>query len=268
MKILKPNTLYIYTDGSSLPKPRAGGIGIRYVILDEDSNEMIFDKECFGYKGASNNQMELNACVEALRMSQEIAFGQYYNHIEVRSDSRYVVDNVYCAKYIWPKQKWFNRFGKPILNVELWKDLIKEIKNISKQINFVWVKGHAKDEHNKAVDKSAKWSAKSVLNEPLAVVTVRRKITKDKTKIGSVRNTGQRISIRIISSEYLREQQLAKYRYEVISKGSQYFGKVDLAYSTHIMRDAHSYVVTLNRSTENSRILKVIREIEKAERVT
>ncbi len=263
MKILKRNTLYVYTDGSSLPTPRTGGIGIRYIILDESSNELIFDKECFGYKRASNNQMELNACVEALRLSQEIEHGQYYNQIEVRSDSKYVVDNVYSAIFIWPKQRWLNSFGKPILNVELWKKLTKEIKNIQKQVNFVWVKGHAKDEHNKAVDKSAKRSAKSALNEPLTVVTIRRKLTKEKTRIGSVHNNGQRISVRIVSSEFLREQQLAKYRYEVISKGSRYVGKIDIAYSTQIMRDSHSYVVTLNRSLENPRILKVIREIEK-----
>ncbi|MBL0330072.1 MAG: ribonuclease HI [Bacteroidetes bacterium] len=262
MKILKRNILYIYTDGSSFSNPRKGGSGIRFVQLDENEEETLLDIEPDGYMGATNNQMELYACVEGLRQVSLTYIDQPYNVIEIRSDSKYVIDNVSQAKYYWPKQNWLNSDGKPILNVDLWKQLLKEISKIKVQIVFVWVKGHAKDEHNKAVDKTAKKSANSFLKAPLSIVTTRRKTTKEKTKIGSVVNSGQKLSIKIVTSEFLKQQKLAKYRYEVISKGSKYFGKIDIAYSKVIMRDAHSYEVTFNKNINNPRILRIIREIK------
>ena len=65
--MFRRNILYIYTDGSSLPQPRRGGIGIRYFCLENNDLEQRYDYENFGYKGATNSQMELYACIEALK---------------------------------------------------------------------------------------------------------------------------------------------------------------------------------------------------------
>jgi ribonuclease HI len=262
LKTLRKNILYIYTDGSSFSGPRKGGIGVRYVILDSREEEIIVDKEFFGYQQGSNNQMELKACVLALENCLDVMGGFAFDSIEIRSDSMYVTDNVSNAKYVWPKTKWLGKDGKPILNVEIWKDLCREIQRLGVRIDFQWVKGHAKDEHNKAVDKAAKTSAKSAINEPLSFVIVRRKKTKLKTKIGSVGVVGQRVGIRIVTSEYLRTQKVVKYRYEVISEDSIDFGKIDIAYSNHFMRDAHSYLVQFNDVPGNPRILDVLKEID------
>jgi len=262
LKILRKNILYIYTDGSSFSGPRKGGIGIRYVILSSKEEEIVVDKVFFGYQQGSNNQMELKACVLALENSLDAMTGVAFDSIEVRSDSKYVTDNISNAKYIWPKTKWLGKDGKPILNVEIWKDLCREIQRLGVMIDFQWVKGHAKDEHNKAVDKAAKASAKSAINDPLSFVIVRRKKTKEKTKIGSVAITGQRVGIRIVTSEYLRAQKVVKYRYEVVSEDSIDFEKIDIAYSNHFMRDAHSYLVQFNDVPGNPRILDVIEEID------
>ena len=88
--IFRKNTLYIYTDGSSLAKPRKGGIGIRYVYLDDDENEIRIDYNQYGYREASSNQMELLAVIEGLRhiFHQDIMIN--YNYIEIRTDSMYV----------------------------------------------------------------------------------------------------------------------------------------------------------------------------------
>lgn len=262
MKTLRRNILYIYTDGSSLPSPRKGGIGIRYVILDDREEEIVVDKEFFGYQQASNNQMELKACVLALENCLDAMHAVSFDSIEIRSDSRYVTDNVSNAKYVWPKTKWLSKDGKPILNVEIWKDLCKQIQRLGMRVDFQWVKGHAKDEHNKAVDKAAKASAKSAINDPLSFVIIRRKQTKQKTKVGSIAMTGQRVGIRIVTSEYLRTQKVIKYRYEVVSEDSIDFGKIDIAYSNHYMRDTHSYLVQFNNTTANPRIVDIIEEID------
>lgn len=51
------SALNIFVDGASLPAPRRGGLGIRYVWVDEEGNPQS-DEEPFPYshQGASNNQ--------------------------------------------------------------------------------------------------------------------------------------------------------------------------------------------------------------------
>ncbi len=263
MKIFKKYHLYIYTDGSSLPSPRRGGIGIRFIYLDEKEEEFYIDLELEGYEGATNNQMELLAVIEGLRNSIDQNIPIKYHEIEIRTDSRYVVDNRNNAIYYWSSNKWFNKDGKPVENAELWKKLIKEIKGVNCRVNIIWVKGHSADPHNKAVDKLAKRSAKSLLKEPLDQIKLRRKKSDKKTKIGSIEMKGQRVSIHIINEQYLRVQKLSKYRYEIISKKSEFYGNVDFIYSElHHLKGGHRYYVILNKDSKNPRILKLIRAIE------
>jgi ribonuclease HI len=58
--------LNIYTDGSSYSGPRRGGVGVLYVTVDERGEEVADDYPLPGYAGATNNQMELRAAIEAL----------------------------------------------------------------------------------------------------------------------------------------------------------------------------------------------------------
>ena len=195
------NVLTIYTDGSSLQKPRRGGIGIRFIYTDYSGIEEITrDFEEIGYRSATNNQMELYACVFALHKAFSLDFLNRINLIEIRTDSKYVADNYKRAMYQWCKSKWLNSYGKPVENADLWKDLIKNMQKIKKHVEIIWVKGHSKDIHNKAVDKLAKQSAKSSINKPLTFVDVRRKKSTKSTERGSVKMSGQRISIRIITA--------------------------------------------------------------------
>ncbi len=57
----------IYTDGSCFQRPRRGGIGIRYIIINDAGDEEWQDECPPGYKQATNNEMELLACIVALR---------------------------------------------------------------------------------------------------------------------------------------------------------------------------------------------------------
>jgi ribonuclease HI len=63
---LPDDAVNIFTDGSSRPKPRRGGVGYRIVVTGEDGLEKTFDESPNGYPGATNNEMELRACIEAL----------------------------------------------------------------------------------------------------------------------------------------------------------------------------------------------------------
>jgi ribonuclease HI len=184
--MLAENSLHIYTDGSSLPSPRRGGIGIRFLLIDSEGREEIIDSRHAGYKGATNNQMELQACIEALEEASDRGLASSIGKIVVHTDSQYVVGNVNQAKFTWPKQRWMTRLGTPVLNVDLWKRLVRAIKNAERRVDFEWVQGHSKDLHNRAVDKMAKGSAKSTLKPALSVVSVRKKWTAEPVSIGSV----------------------------------------------------------------------------------
>jgi ribonuclease HI len=173
------------------------------------------------------------------------------------------VDNISNAKYKWPKNKWFLDSGQPVLNAEQWIELVRLIKKIGKRVEFKWVEGHSKDAHNKAVDKIAKQSAKGPLNKPISVVKVRRKKTSESVDLGSVGIQGQRISIRVITSEYLPVQKLNKYKYEVVAKASKYYGRVDIIYSEIMLQAGHSYYVKVNNNKLNPRIEKLFKEMVK-----
>jgi hypothetical protein len=172
-----------------------------------------------------------------------------------------VVDNYKNAMFLWPRTKWLKKAGAPVLNAHLWKDLIRNVRNTSKRVEIVKVKGHSKDKHNRAVDKLAKLSAQNPLNKPLAVSTVRRKKSKEQTQIGSVEMLGQRITIRIIECKYLSVQRIYRYRYEVMSKKSPFYGKVDFLCSAEVLREAHTFSVRLNSDKNNPDIEKVFKEV-------
>jgi hypothetical protein len=86
---------------------------------------------------------------------------------------------------------------------------------------------------------------------------VRRKKTSKVTDMGSVEMLGQRLTIRIVSADYLTVQKLHKYRYEVMSPGSPFFGNIDFAYSDDaLMRPGHVYRVSMGKDLKNPRIAK------------
>lgn len=260
------NAINIFTDGSSYSAPRKGGMGIRFVVINQEWNEESYDLEILGHKGANSQQMELQACVEAFEMllsrGSPIVVSQFARVI-VNTDSMYVVENFRRAKYEWPRSKWQTRDGTPVANAQIWKELVKKTAKLQMPVEFRWVKGHKSSVHNKAADKLAKSSARGVLRPPLSIVSVRRKKTYRSIDRGSVILIGQRLTIRVITDEYLKVQRCYKFKYEVMSKSSLYFGNVDIAYSEHLLRAGHTYFVQMNKDSKNPRILKKYREVAK-----
>jgi len=241
------NALHIYTDGSSFNSPRRGGVGMRFIQVDDRGTETMQDWCPPGYESATNNQMELQACILALREAKRLNLAAGLNRIVIHTDSQYVSENLRSALYYWPREKWLKRDGAPVLNVELWKDLTKAVKSAGCPVDIEWVKGHSKDPHNKAVDKLARKSAGTPLNPSMRPVNVRRKMSTEKAHAGSVGMDGQRLTIRVISDELLNEQKLYRFRYEVVSKASSYCGKVDHICCTELLKAGHVYHVRVNK---------------------
>jgi len=257
------NALNIYADGSSYSNPRRGGIGVRYVTIDQYGKEVVLNEEIPGHEGATNNEMELLACIKGLEGAIAHPHLDTVSRIYVFTDSMYVTNNVVRAKFEWPKLKWCNRSGRPVENAELWKALVRILQKTPKRVDFQWVKGHAKDAHNKAVDKLAKQSAKGILKRPLKLISVRKKKSSEVVQRGCVPIHGQMLSIRIVTDTYMRVQKLYKYKYEVLPGTGKYEGKVDLIFheSRDPLRAGHHYEVRVNTEVKNPRIAEVLREL-------
>ena len=266
--------LNIYTDGSAYHKPKAarvGGIGIIFAYLDfSQDKEIITPIECYGYKGANSAEMELCACVKALEEGLKFCELNKFHTMILHTDSMYIRNNYGNAIFQWPKRGWTKQTGEPVSNVSLWKNFIKIYKKISENkihTEIKWERGKSTI-HGKTVDKLAKQSAQTPINKPLNLVHVRRKLSPKSVERGSVVGTGKRICIRIITSQYLREQKKYKYRYkfEVVSAKSKYHKNIDIAFSKELLREGHSYQVSFKKREKGLFISKVQMEIPKAKK--
>ena len=258
------SALTIYTDGSCINNPRRGGYGIRiYFPIILNRKEEFIELDSISYQYTSNNQMELLAVITALKYLVTMKDLHKVSRVIVFTDSQYVSENYNSAIFYWPKTKWFLRNGEPVQNAELWKDLVKVSVRLRIRIEIRWIKGHAKNKDNKVVDKIARQSAKRSIKKIFKPMTIRRKLSPNKVNPGSIESVGQRISIRVITDEYLPVQKLFKYKIEVISKKSKYYNCVDFVYSEMLLKAGHSYVLSLKKSESRLVISKVINEIVK-----
>jgi ribonuclease HI len=260
--------LTVFTDGSSLPG-RRGGVGIKFVSVNPTGVPTEWDVSVAGVRSATNNEMELLAVITAMKEIQGKRFPREIlavaTRIDIYTDSMYVVDHVGTAIGTWPRTKWMTREGRPVENVELWKDLVRELRKLRgiRRTEIKWAKGHSRDNpHNKDADTLAKASAKGPLRDPLKPVSVRRKKTSERLERGSVAMLGQRLTIRIVGAELMREHGVHKLQYEVMSRRSPFFGKSDVAYTDDVrMRPGHTYRVTMGKDQGYPKIAKMHVEI-------
>ena len=139
-------TIDIYTDGASKGNPGNGGFG--YVI---QMGGYVY-KYAQGEINTTNNRMELMAVImgmEALKRPCDV---------EIYSDSKYVID-AFNQHWIdnWQQKGWKTSTKKPVLNIDLWKRLLKAKE--PHQVTFTWVKGHVGHPENERCDKLATTAA-------------------------------------------------------------------------------------------------------------
>jgi len=252
--------LEITADGSSYNKPRRGGIGL-WFNFPEKCNEAPRRLSPFGYRGATNNQMELSACIFALKTARRLfKNNKCFKKIIIYTDSQYVSGNYKKAMFSWSQRKWVKGDGGPVANYNLWKELVSNIRNIRMFVEIKYVRGHSGNEGNEIADSLAKKSAKRAINNPIIPVILRRKSSPYSVDVGSVKMLGQEILIKIVTSLGRTSQKDYKYKYEVISKRSRFYQCVDIIFSSQVLRPAHKYLVRMNKNKNYPRIIKIIKE--------
>lgn len=238
------------------------------VWTGEDGEELTDDFKGPGYANATNNEMELMACVEALKAvagRRSPVPSTAYAKIVIYTDSMYVLDGVYQAEVIWPTRDWLTRENEPVLNPDLWKDLVR-LKQRAGRVEFRRVAGHKTNPHNKIVDKLAKESAQLVLREMPSPRTVARKTSSRKTEPRGVAMRGQTETIRVLVVRDIPGQRHHAYKYEVVSEDSPDFQAVDDAFALDgevELRRAHVYEVRFSASGTGRWIEQVISEVDR-----
>ena len=137
----------IFTDGSCLGNPGAGGIG---VLLRYKKHEKSLSK---GYFLTTNNRMELLAVIEALNNLKESC------DIHLYSDSQYMKNGITQWIFNWKKNNWKASSGKPVKNQDLWIALDQAIAR--HKVDWRWVKGHTGHRENELCDQLAKQGAEN-----------------------------------------------------------------------------------------------------------
>ncbi len=132
----------IYTDGACSGNPGKGGWGA--VLIYGDVEKTISG----AMENTTNNQMELTAPIEALKLLKRPCKVRLY------SDSAYLI-NAFQEGWIynWQKNGWKTAGKKEVKNVDLWLQILEFTK--INEITWIKVKGHADNKYNNLCDKMA-----------------------------------------------------------------------------------------------------------------
>lgn len=136
-------TLTIYTDGGCSGNPGPGGWA--FVVFDGDT-ELI--ARSGGEAQTTNNRMELNAVIEAIRYV--LSLGDDQITVQINTDSQYVKNGITQWIHNWKRNGWRTAGKAPVKNKEYWVMLDELATKIP--IEWRWVKGHAGIELNERCD--------------------------------------------------------------------------------------------------------------------
>lgn len=105
-----------------------------------------------GWPHGTNNMGELMAVLDLLQQTAHLD-----EELRVYCDSQYVINTITKWMAGWKRRGWRKGDGKPVMNIELVKALDAAMQG--RDVDFVWVKGHAGHELNEAADRLANAAA-------------------------------------------------------------------------------------------------------------
>lgn len=159
----------IYCDGSSLGNPGRGG----YAVVALDTEKKLIWEYGGVQNPATNNQMELASCIAALKIISKSLDKPVSENIapqkiptvfyELRFDSKYVLQGVTEWSKNWVKNNWKTAQKKPVLNKELWQEILRLIEEIESKsagkkniLKWTHVYGHNNERWNERADEIAR----------------------------------------------------------------------------------------------------------------
>jgi len=134
-------TIIAAADGSALGNP--GPAGWAWYV----------DDSCWqagGWPHGTNNQGELMAVLDLFKSTAHLP----QEDLRILCDSQYVINCITKWMAGWKRKGWRKADGKPVLNVDLLKEIDQAIAG--RKYTFEWVKGHAGHDLNEAADERAR----------------------------------------------------------------------------------------------------------------
>ena len=136
-------SVILYTDGACSGNPGPGGYAA--ILMFGGKTKHVTG----GDPHTTNNRMELMGVIEGLRALKEPC------KVSVHSDSAYVI-KAFNEGWVqaWLVKGWRTANKKPVLNDDLWKELLDVMEKHS--IEWIKVKGHSDNEFNNKCDELAR----------------------------------------------------------------------------------------------------------------
>jgi ribonuclease HI len=120
-------TIAVYVNGVTVGTPAKGGWGA-YAISTESTNH-----EYNGYEpDTTSNRMELTAVVNVIK---SLAGN---NHLNILSNSKYLIDGMNRWLDNWTRNGWKGSKGKSVLNKDLWEQL--HSLNQQHSVSWNWIR--------------------------------------------------------------------------------------------------------------------------------
>lgn len=140
---MSKKSVTIYTDGACSGNPGPGGWGA--ILMYGDNKKELSGGEV----NTTNNRMELMAAIEGMKALK------YPCIVDLYTDSAYL-HNAFTNGWVWNwmKSGWKKSDKKPVLNIDLWEELIR--LNSLHEITWHKVKGHADNVYNNRCDELAR----------------------------------------------------------------------------------------------------------------
>lgn len=138
----------IYTDGACSHNPGPGGWAAIIVLTDNFEQELETRIMIGGEANTTNNRMEITGIIQALSSLTEPST------VKITTDSKYVTDT-FNKGWIhnWRNNNWIKSDKKPVLNRDLWEQLLEAIGD--HVVTFNWIRGHAGHKYNEHCDQLA-----------------------------------------------------------------------------------------------------------------
>lgn len=143
----------IYTDGACKGNPGPGGWA---AILSCNGRQRELSG---GEKNTTNNRMEMTAVIRALQELKKAGCA-----VQLYTDSEYVRRGFTEWLPNWQKTNFRKKDGKPVLNVDLWRQLQRAVS--AHRVQWHWVRGHDGNPGNEQADTLAQQQALRYQQQP------------------------------------------------------------------------------------------------------
>lgn len=149
--------LNIYTDGACSGNPGPGGWA--FIIPQENDDPIV---QTGGYVKTTNNMMELQALLEALKYCNQLS----PQCVTIYTDSAYIANCFNQKWYIkWQQNGWISSSKEPVKNRGQWEDILYYYNLLTDNdfiINIEKIKGHSNNIYNQMADKYAVSARKEI----------------------------------------------------------------------------------------------------------